>query len=130
MILKILLDINLRVGIFGCWMYVRKGNFCPLTTIIGFYIFFFVLCFFNIVFNTSRDFKSGLYWIGIIMNSYASVLSYNHFNFKRNYRKRIRIENYHESTFVRQILYKSLLTMTLLRYVELNISHNLISFQV
>ena len=117
LILKILLDILLRVEIFSCWMFVTKGgNFCPLSSIYAFYIFFSILCVFNIVFNSSRDLKSGMYWIGIILNSYVSVLSYNHLNFKRNYKKRFNIESYHESTFVRQIIYKTILTIPLLWY--------------
>ena len=119
LILKILLDIILRVLIFSCWMFVTQGgNFSPLNSIYAFYIFFLILCVFNIVFNSSRDMKSGMYWIGIILNSYVSVLSYNHLNFKRNYQKRFNIlESYHESTFVRQIIYKTILTVPLLWYI-------------
>ena len=120
LILKILLGILLRVAIFGCWLFVTKeGEFCPYTSIYAFYIFFLILCVFNIVFNSSRDLKSGIYWIGIIMNSYVSVLSYNHLNFKRNYKKKFKIESYHESTFVRQIIYKIILIVPLLWYISI-----------
>ena len=106
---------------FATFMYVvNKGQFSSIMTLTAFYANLAVLIIFNIIVNNNTNNKSATSWIGkkrkvemkyfykiilsaILVNSWSSVLSFNHFN-QISY-KNIENVGHHESTFVRQTLY-------------------------
>ena len=109
-----------------------EGNFHPTATILGFYITFSIMVVFNVVFNKSKDILSLGYWIGkvpdiygifiniildIILNSYSSVLQYNHIDYQAimSQKKRNKRE-LHESTMIRQIIYLLVIFILYLGY--------------
>ena len=92
---------------FATFMYVvNKGQFSSIMTLTAFYANLAVLIIFNIIVNNNTNNKSATSWIilsAILVNSWSSVLSFNHFN-QISY-KNIENVGHHESTFVRQTLY-------------------------
>ena len=127
LILKIILDCTSRILIFSSWLYVSNdGNFCTMKTFAAFYIVFGILVVFNVVVNSMDGCKNLLsitFWIGdythliffllfslwlflgIILNSFSSVLSYNSFDIQKLVGKKSYEKHLHRSTFFKQILY-------------------------
>ena len=125
-LVRVTLSCVSRILIFSSWMFViYEGNFDPVATISAFYITFLIMIVFNLLLNVSErsDLLTPKYWIGkieiftkncirltafseIILNSYSSVLHYNHIDYqamldeeKKKNKKR------HEPTIVRQFIY-------------------------
>ena len=131
--MRVTLSCVSRILIFSSWMFVTyDGNFHPTATILGFYITFSIMVVFNVVLNKSKDILSLGYWIGkvhdiygifiniildIILNSYSSVLQYNHIDYQAimSQKKRNKRE-LHESTMIRQIIYLLVIFILYLGY--------------
>merc|ERR1711894_27830 len=81
LLLKTTFDSISRILIFSSWLYVvHEGQFSSTKTVIAYYSTFTIIMIFNTFFNKSNCSK--INWIGIILNSSSSVLSYNNFNFE------------------------------------------------
>ena len=89
-------------------MYVQnEGQFSTLKTVIAYYSVFILMVFFNTYINKNKKFWSAknllgipIYlkpmttffsylktFTGIVLNSFSSILSYNHFNFDPDLKK-------------------------------------------
>ena len=67
LVLKIMFDAVSRVVIFSCWLYsCFGGTFNPYICLIGYYGFFAVLFFFNLIFNRYLEIKTTKFWIGTV----------------------------------------------------------------
>merc|ERR1711862_938060 len=80
-VFKIILDLMSKILLFSAWMYTRNnGQFSTWLTVIAYcilYMNFIFLIFFNVLFNSKNDYGSIQYWIGVVLSSLNSVLSFN-----------------------------------------------------
>ena len=101
-----------------------------------YYGVFGVLFLFNIIFNNDLEIRSvggyhcldfifslrrSYYWIGLILNSLGSILSYQNIDYKVLLRKDKSVEladRRHRSTFTRQFLYCLLMTSLIGGFVK------------
>ena len=127
-------DATSRILIFSIWMYVSNhGQFSSMSTLTGFYILVALLVVFNLVFSRRLDLKSFSFWtggktskylkifyfLGLLLNSYASVLTFNDLDFKLifdkiNRKKDENSENWHQTTFIKQSVYNGIIFIILL----------------
>ena len=113
LIIKIILDVSSRILLFSAWMYTSSdGNFSIWKTLIAFYSIVIMLVLFNIGFNSSKEFPTARYWIGIVLNSTSSVLSFNSIEFHSLLGERMDVKHlWHQHTFVKQLFYTILFTI-------------------
>jgi len=106
LILKIIFDSVSRILIFGIWMFVlNNGQFSTFYVVVGYYAAVLTLIIFNLVLNWEWELFSSRFWIGIILNSMNSVLSFNNLNLNFILGKKTKDEHLHESSFLKQTLY-------------------------
>ena len=68
LVLKIMFDAVSRVVIFSCWLYSCFGNFDPYLCLAGYYGFFAVLFFFNLIFSRYLEIKTTKFWLGMTLS--------------------------------------------------------------
>jgi len=108
---RIMLDSIARLLLLFVWFHSSQENFCPITAALLYYLFFLILLIFNIIFNTSKISLNADYVVGLLMNSWSSVLSYNHYDYSTLLGQKKKDENdLHQSSLIRQVLYNLLCT--------------------
>merc|ERR1711915_233612 len=90
------------------------GNFQPLNAFLFYYIAFLVMLVFNIVFNSDSPECPLKYLIGVLINSFSTVLSYNCHDYSRllgseQHEKEKRV--LHQQSFLRQSVYTLFITL-------------------
>jgi len=111
-VLRIVCDSVARISIFSAWLYLyNDGEFGPQSTVVGFYSVLGILIFFNSIFNREKYIYKPECLLGILLNSFGSILSYNYYDFRSIFHAKKEKKYLHETSLVRQIIFLCLFTL-------------------